>query len=683
MTTSSTTTTTACPGCFIENACYEVEQINPGNICRICNPSISTTDWSDNDGVDCEENGLCIGGECLEEYPCSSSLLQNTITVQDPVEDMTIIGEYADLDHFDIVEAKVSQLGNEYFMLTIKVNGEIPLKPYGDPFFVFPNENGHHSEITFQWWIDADQNPNTGYFERSGFANEIHIVTKYYRDQTNFRDWWSFIEYFKEPEDSPSRHNSYFTKLLPTVVMGDSVHCLVPKEYLLRGTSDDFNVIAHTKSRFDKLTGEVTFSEDTAPSTDYLTYSPEPVSETPQFRLVNTSNPNPEFNSNFFPMTTAKEMDIQQMAVIAENDSWGKSIFVDSNVIHLFTWHQHNIDVDNALNTVNFNEDWLQETYTHMGAFLEGCDVIAPLLIMQGDLYQGDLGDIVVPATHPLRPLSQGCPMLGDEFMATYDVNLIFDYGIELLLEAFNESYCYGDDRPVFIRAGDGGGAPGNPLLMGYGALYNCHVGGTGSPDWPPIFHEFGHNFALAPGAEDFLLYFPELSEPWATWWSIYIAGVILHDHPDEFPINEHHARLGWTAIRDWQINDMWGPTLEDFQTAVALSQAEFYGDNGILSGTWGPVFDAIHDHLGMNYGYDTHYKFARMLINMKNGEGFFYYYYYDNGNRPVDFKWNLYAAMLSAAAGEDLYDFFLSCAFPLDAQHYNDLLAIVQPLVP
>lgn len=62
---------TECLECLIEEICYGDFQVNPYNECEICNVSISTTDWTNDDGVACEDGLYCNGDDTCQGGACS------------------------------------------------------------------------------------------------------------------------------------------------------------------------------------------------------------------------------------------------------------------------------------------------------------------------------------------------------------------------------------------------------------------------------------------------------------------------------------------------------------------------------------------------------------------------------------------------------------------------------------
>ena len=56
--------------CVIDSACYAESDVNPANDCQVCNSTVSTSAWSDNDGETCDdglwctENDQCASGVC-------------------------------------------------------------------------------------------------------------------------------------------------------------------------------------------------------------------------------------------------------------------------------------------------------------------------------------------------------------------------------------------------------------------------------------------------------------------------------------------------------------------------------------------------------------------------------------------------------------------------------------------
>lgn len=58
-----------CPGCTINDVCYGDGQVNPANVCQICNIENSSTAWSDND-VPCDDGTFCNGPDTCSEQTC-------------------------------------------------------------------------------------------------------------------------------------------------------------------------------------------------------------------------------------------------------------------------------------------------------------------------------------------------------------------------------------------------------------------------------------------------------------------------------------------------------------------------------------------------------------------------------------------------------------------------------------
>ena len=57
-------------GCSISDGCYDTGEMNPYNVCEVCDIDLDTQGWSDNDGYPCDDalwcNGVdvCAGGDC-------------------------------------------------------------------------------------------------------------------------------------------------------------------------------------------------------------------------------------------------------------------------------------------------------------------------------------------------------------------------------------------------------------------------------------------------------------------------------------------------------------------------------------------------------------------------------------------------------------------------------------------
>ena len=64
---------TTCPGCLIDSICYGDGQTDPLEICRWCDPEMSTTAWSDNDGALCDDGAFCTVDDVCEAGVCSGT----------------------------------------------------------------------------------------------------------------------------------------------------------------------------------------------------------------------------------------------------------------------------------------------------------------------------------------------------------------------------------------------------------------------------------------------------------------------------------------------------------------------------------------------------------------------------------------------------------------------------------
>lgn len=64
-------TTPACD-CEIDGGCQDNGEANPENLCQLCDPVQSTTEWSDNDGVACDDGVFCNGVDTCAAGSCSA-----------------------------------------------------------------------------------------------------------------------------------------------------------------------------------------------------------------------------------------------------------------------------------------------------------------------------------------------------------------------------------------------------------------------------------------------------------------------------------------------------------------------------------------------------------------------------------------------------------------------------------
>ncbi len=63
--------TGSCQGCFVDGSCFGDSQMNPDNVCEICRVSDSTTDWSPNDDVPCDDGIWCNGEDACLARECA------------------------------------------------------------------------------------------------------------------------------------------------------------------------------------------------------------------------------------------------------------------------------------------------------------------------------------------------------------------------------------------------------------------------------------------------------------------------------------------------------------------------------------------------------------------------------------------------------------------------------------
>ncbi len=58
-------------GCFINETFYAAGAADPGNACQTCQPAVSTTTWTNADGITCS-GGTCCSGACVDEQTSSA-----------------------------------------------------------------------------------------------------------------------------------------------------------------------------------------------------------------------------------------------------------------------------------------------------------------------------------------------------------------------------------------------------------------------------------------------------------------------------------------------------------------------------------------------------------------------------------------------------------------------------------
>ncbi len=69
----SDTCVETCTGCVIGGVCFGAGQLDPNNSCRVCNPAMSTSAFSDNDGATCDDGLFCTVGDTCGGGTCTGS----------------------------------------------------------------------------------------------------------------------------------------------------------------------------------------------------------------------------------------------------------------------------------------------------------------------------------------------------------------------------------------------------------------------------------------------------------------------------------------------------------------------------------------------------------------------------------------------------------------------------------
>ncbi len=62
-----------CTGCVIGGVCYGAGQLDPLDSCKVCNPGVSTTAFTDNDGATCDDGLFCTVGDTCSGGTCSGT----------------------------------------------------------------------------------------------------------------------------------------------------------------------------------------------------------------------------------------------------------------------------------------------------------------------------------------------------------------------------------------------------------------------------------------------------------------------------------------------------------------------------------------------------------------------------------------------------------------------------------
>lgn len=58
-------------GCLLDAVCYPDGVVNPSNVCERCDPEVSPSAWSDNDGARCDDGAFCNGADTCSGGTCS------------------------------------------------------------------------------------------------------------------------------------------------------------------------------------------------------------------------------------------------------------------------------------------------------------------------------------------------------------------------------------------------------------------------------------------------------------------------------------------------------------------------------------------------------------------------------------------------------------------------------------
>ncbi len=86
-----------CEGCLIDGRCYSADEVSAQNECLVCDPLLSTTEWSSDDGKACSDDRYCTvidscsAGECIGEARiCDDGIACNGVESCDEVASQCI-----------------------------------------------------------------------------------------------------------------------------------------------------------------------------------------------------------------------------------------------------------------------------------------------------------------------------------------------------------------------------------------------------------------------------------------------------------------------------------------------------------------------------------------------------------------------------------------------------------------
>lgn len=65
-----------CPGCAIAGDCIAAGDVNPDDVCLVCDPARSALDWSSNDDAQCDDSLFCTTGDVCSAGVCAGSPLE-------------------------------------------------------------------------------------------------------------------------------------------------------------------------------------------------------------------------------------------------------------------------------------------------------------------------------------------------------------------------------------------------------------------------------------------------------------------------------------------------------------------------------------------------------------------------------------------------------------------------------
>jgi hypothetical protein len=503
--------------------------------------------------------------------------------------------------------------------------------------------------VTYIWFLDADNNPQTGQQPQTGIGSDYNIQAMY-----NIKNGWSGAV-FDILGNKGFNGNVFYEN--------NSVYLIVPKNQLTLQNS--------ARALFRSFDDKNNFDEGAQTT---IVFNSPLVSINPMINFTNEL-----FNGR---------LNMPVVYTNKNNPSILKDFIINNEILYSIDNPEDN---PNMVNLENYNLLDKTQNYSdivgvsYISFFFKNYGVVSnTTVILIGDPFIGNFSAFVIPAD--LIPKNEGNPNVPGELpfgemMKKYNVASIADtaWTIQRSLVGvaeYSEDYeplIIGFDYPVC-------GLAGFPVLLGYG----CIETPSSEPFWGVIFHETGHNqvshiFGADPwtfngqNAKRFSgMQVPYYSEGFASLNGLYALQEMIK-YPDKYGINNVtliSLKSYFQGMRGYLTNICDRPdypcSIQDYEQRGSPF--------GIMSAD---VIDGIFIYLAENnslnsFGWEVYPRFYKAFLP-------------SDYNLAIDdsLKGNtFFIAGLSSATGTDLRPMFKKWNFPINDTYFNEIYPKLTSLI-